>query len=112
MAQILVYGTRSSLDQRRAALSDAIHAAVMTALPVTERKLYSLYVLAVHYAVGEALLDGALPPGTPAQLWVTTENPRARRFHERNGFLADGASHVDTQLDVPELQMVRGSGSR
>jgi hypothetical protein len=31
MAQVVVYGQRESLDQRRSALSEAIHAAIMSA---------------------------------------------------------------------------------
>lgn len=81
--------------------------------PVTERELYSLYVLGAHHGggAGQALLDAALPPGSPAQLWVATGNPRARRFYERNGFRADVASHVGAQLDLAEVRMVRRPGS-
>lgn len=76
---------------------------------VRARELYSLYVLAAHHGsgVGQRLLDAVLSPETPAQLWVAERNPRARRFYERNGFLADGARFVDEQLDFAEVRLVR-----
>ncbi|MGW8567398.1 N-acetyltransferase family protein [Isoptericola sp. NPDC055881] len=77
--------------------------------PVRDRELWLLYVLAAHHGTGagQALLDTALPPGTPAQLWVAEANPRARRFYERNGFLPDGARFVDERLDLAEVRHVR-----
>jgi len=47
------------------------------------------------------------PAAVPAQLWVLEENPRARRFYERNGFLADGARVVDERLNLAEVRHVR-----
>lgn len=77
--------------------------------PVRDRELYLLYVLAAHHGtgVGQALLDAVLAPGTPAQLWVAEDNPRARRFYERNGFVADGVCFVDERLDLAEVRHVR-----
>ncbi|MFC8599798.1 GNAT family N-acetyltransferase [Isoptericola sp. NPDC057191] len=77
--------------------------------PVRDRELWLLYVLAAHHGTGagQALLDTALPPGTPAQLWVAEANPRARRFYERNGFLPDGARFVDEGLHLAEVRHVR-----
>jgi len=77
--------------------------------PVRDRELYSLYVLAAHHGtgIGQALLDTVLAPGTPAQLWVAENNPRARRFYERNGFLPDGARFVDEHLNLAEVRQVR-----
>lgn len=77
--------------------------------PVRDRELWLLYVLSAHHGtgVGQALLDAVLPPGTPAQLWVAKENPRARRFYERNGFLADGARHVDDRVGLTSVRHVR-----
>ena len=82
---------------------------VGTHAPVRDRHLYMLYVLASHHGtgVGQTLLDAVLPPGTPAQLWVAEENPRARRFYERNGFLPDGARHVDEASGIPSVRLVR-----
>lgn len=77
--------------------------------PVRDRELSTLYVLAEHHGTGagQALLDTALPPGTPAQLWVLDDNPRARRFYERNGFTPDGARHLDEGLGFTELRYIR-----
>jgi GNAT superfamily N-acetyltransferase len=77
--------------------------------PVRDRELYSLYVLAAHHGggAGQALLEAALPAGTPAQLWVAEQNPRARRFYERNGFTPDGARFRDESLDLAEVRLVR-----
>jgi GNAT superfamily N-acetyltransferase len=79
--------------------------------PVRERQLDILYLLAAHQGTGIAqrLLDAVLSPGEPAQLWVFEDNPRARRFYERNGFLPDGARHVfGPELGrQPEIRLVR-----
>ncbi|WP_402374987.1 GNAT family N-acetyltransferase [Isoptericola rhizosphaerae] len=77
--------------------------------PVRDRELWLLYVLAAHHGTGtgQALLDAALPPHSPAQLWVVEDNLRARRFYERNGFVADGARFVDERLDLAEVRHVR-----
>jgi ribosomal protein S18 acetylase RimI-like enzyme len=77
--------------------------------PQREEQLYALYVLASCYGqgVGQALLDQALGE-RPAQLWVAKDNPRARRFYEKNGFTADGTEQVDEDLDgLLEKRMVR-----
>ena len=79
-------------------------------LPVRSRQLYLLYVLETHHGtgVGQTLLDTVLPPGTGAQLWVAEDNPRARRFYERNGFAMEGARAVDAETaDLAEVRMVR-----
>ena len=40
MAQVVVHGSRSSIEQRRSALSDAIHGAVMSALAYPSEKRF------------------------------------------------------------------------
>ncbi|GEN79550.1 GNAT family N-acetyltransferase [Actinotalea fermentans] len=77
--------------------------------PVRGRELHVLYVLAAHHGtgVGQALLDAVVAPGAPAQLWVAEQNPRARRFYERNGFRPDGARFVDERLNLAEVRLVR-----
>ena len=78
--------------------------------PVRERQLWMLYVLEEHHGtgVGQALLDAVVPPGEPCQLWVAEDNPRARRFYERNGFALEGARITDEQFaDLTELRMTR-----
>lgn len=44
MAQVVVYGSRASLEQRRSALSDAIHGAVMSALAYPPQKRFHRFV--------------------------------------------------------------------
>ncbi|WP_223402032.1 GNAT family N-acetyltransferase [Occultella gossypii] len=78
--------------------------------PVRDVELYSLYVLAAHHGsgVGQRLLDHAVLPGTPAQLWVASDNPRALRFYERNGFRPDGVTDDGATFNgLPALRMVR-----
>ena len=44
----------------------------------------------------------------PAYLWVVEDNPRARRFYEKEGFRADGVLTVDAALgDLHEIRMTR-----
>jgi GNAT superfamily N-acetyltransferase len=54
-------------------------------------ELTMLYVLERSHGsgAGQALLDAVLG-GRPASLWVADDNPRARAFSRRNGFVADG----------------------
>lgn len=77
--------------------------------PVRDQELFSLYVLAAHHGggAGKALLEAVLPSGTPAQLWVAEENPRARRFYARRGFFPDGARFRDDGLGLTEVRLVR-----
>jgi len=44
MAQVVIYGNRRSLDDRRAALSDAIHGAVMSALSYPAEKRFHRFI--------------------------------------------------------------------
>jgi phenylpyruvate tautomerase PptA (4-oxalocrotonate tautomerase family) len=44
MAQVVVYGRRESLDQRRGALSEAIHAAIMSALEYPPEKKFQRFI--------------------------------------------------------------------
>ena len=57
-----------------------------------------LYVLAEHHGsgAGQALLEAVIGDN-PAFLWVAKDNPRARRFYERNRFTTDGAEAVYIQ---------------
>lgn len=74
-----------------------------------DQELEALYVLAGHHGtgVGQALLDAVLAPGA-AYLWVAKENPRARSFYRRNGFLEDGTEVVEQHLgDLVTVRMVR-----
>lgn len=78
--------------------------------PARDRELSNLYVLVAHHGtgVGQTLLDAVLPPGTPAQLWAARDNPRARRFYERNGFAPDGVTDDGSAFGgIASLRMVR-----
>jgi 4-oxalocrotonate tautomerase family enzyme len=44
MAQVVVYGRRESLDQRRNVLSEAIHAAIMSALEYPPEKKFQRFI--------------------------------------------------------------------
>jgi ribosomal protein S18 acetylase RimI-like enzyme len=78
-----------------------------------EGELYGLYVLpeAWDTGAGRALLE-AVEDALRAQsyeeatLWVLEDNPRARRFYERQGWTLDGARELFELWDVspPELR--------
>lgn len=100
-------------------------------------ELYLLYTLAMIHGtgVGQLLLDAALgcfpaagatgtsepavgwrpenlsEGGRPAYLWVLEDNPRARAFYAKNGFVPDGARRslpVEWQ-ELPEMRLVRAA---
>ncbi|GHH74624.1 GNAT family N-acetyltransferase [Promicromonospora soli] len=77
--------------------------------PVRAVELHELYVDPAFHGtnVGHALLENALPPGTPAQLWTFASNPRARKFFQRAGFLPDGVTATDPYTNVLEVRLVR-----
>ena len=65
-------------------------------------ELYAIYVLPEEWGSGAAAClmaafkDWLADEGhTSAMLWVLSDNPRARRFYEREGWRADG-DRVDT----------------
>jgi ribosomal protein S18 acetylase RimI-like enzyme len=68
----------------------------------TRRELYAMYVLptawgseAARRLMGAAL-QGMRVRGEPAAiLWVLEDNPRARRFYEREGWTADGEGETE-----------------
>jgi hypothetical protein len=47
MAQVVVYGRRESLDQRRSVLSEAIHAAIMSALEYPPEKKFQPFMITI-----------------------------------------------------------------
>jgi ribosomal protein S18 acetylase RimI-like enzyme len=77
-----------------------------------EGELYSIYVLPEAWGSGAgpalmAVAREALLAAYPvAILWVLDDNPRARRFYEREGWAADGGRKTDTFLGV-EVTEVR-----
>jgi len=71
-------------------------------------ELHALYVLDEYHGtgVGQGLLDAALG-AEPAYLWVLGDNPRARAFYGRNGFVPDGTEKLDEDWDVNVVRLVR-----
>ncbi|MES2171145.1 MAG: GNAT family N-acetyltransferase [Actinomycetota bacterium] len=76
--------------------------------PARPLELWSLYLLQSEHGsgAGQLLLDVAVAD-RPTSLWVLGQNPRARRFYERNGFALDGAQKLDARWNVVDLRMVR-----
>jgi ribosomal protein S18 acetylase RimI-like enzyme len=75
-------------------------------------ELYAIYVAPdvwgtrAGLALMEAAVEWLAERWDEAVLWVATENPRARRFYERYGWIVDG-DRVDTSLigaPVPETR--------
>jgi GNAT superfamily N-acetyltransferase len=56
--------------------------------------------------VGQRLLDAAIGD-RDAFLWVFRDNPRARAFYVRNGFVPDGAEQVEDFFGPLEIRMIR-----
>ena len=72
-------------------------------------ELYAIHVLPGHVGtgVGRALMDDALPHlGPRAVLWVLEGNERARRFYEKAGWSADGATR-DAPMGSELVHQVR-----
>lgn len=76
-----------------------------------EGELYAIYVLPDHWGsgAGAALMDVGrqwLAERFPtATLWVLEDNPRARRFYEREGWVADDRrAEVIRGIEVPEVR--------
>jgi ribosomal protein S18 acetylase RimI-like enzyme len=76
-------------------------------------ELYAIYVLPEAWGsgsgAGAALMTSALEAlrGYPsATLWVLEDNPRARRFYEREGWILDGGRRDEEFLGVtvPEVR--------
>jgi GNAT superfamily N-acetyltransferase len=83
-------------------------------------ELYALYVHPAWWSTGtgRALMERVLARSSRAgyssiTLWVLRDNQRARRFYEKAGFAADGATNALTGLGgVLELRYRRGLGTR
>ncbi len=75
--------------------------------PVRPRVLAFIYLLAEAQGsgAGQALLDDVLGD-EPASLWVLEENPRARAFYAKSGFVPDG-SRQPTGMGGTEIRLVR-----
>jgi GNAT superfamily N-acetyltransferase len=70
-------------------------------------ELYAIYALPEAWGGGAAheLMQAAIgwflqEEYTTAMLWVLTDNPRARRFYEREGWRTDGETRVEVLRGV------------
>ena len=111
---------RSSLekvsDAARVWLAECAGEIVGTAVALRESQvrveLRDLYVVPSAWGTGvaTALMRAAISSvagGAPeAVLWVGSDNDRARRFYEREGWVADGESRLSS-LGHPELRYRR-----
>ena len=73
-----------------------------------EGELYAIYALPEAWGrgAGPELMDGVLETlredgFRTASLWVLEDNPRARRFYERQGWSPDGGRREEEFLGVP-----------
>jgi GNAT superfamily N-acetyltransferase len=75
-------------------------------------ELYTVYVLAEMHGTGagQAVVERVLADRR-ASLWVFEDNPRARAFYGKLGFVPDGARHLDEigGATLSEIRMVRGA---
>lgn len=77
-----------------------------------EGELFAIYVLQEAWGAGSgpalmaAALDALRGGGYPtATLWVLEDNPRARRFYEREGWKPDGGRREEVFLGVPVAEV-------
>ncbi len=80
---------------------------------LTTAEVYAVYVDPDHWGcgTGRALMDTAIRwlrehGAAEVRLWVLADNAASRRFYERYGFTADGASHPFTVAGA-DLTVVR-----
>ena len=74
-----------------------------------DAELHILYVSFEYQGTGvaRALVEGLLPGGVPAQLWVADPNPRAQAFYRKMGFADDGATDSASFAPLRMIRMVR-----
>ncbi|MGH3049981.1 MAG: GNAT family N-acetyltransferase, partial [Gaiellaceae bacterium] len=77
-----------------------------------EGELYAIYALPEAWGSGAgpalmaATLEALREDGFPAAiLWVLEDNPRARRFYEREGWTLDGGRRKSEHLDVHTIEV-------
>jgi RimJ/RimL family protein N-acetyltransferase len=77
-------------------------------------EVFAIYVAAEHWSTraGHALMRAAVDHLADhgvdeIRLWVLADNPRARRFYERFGYVADGETRIeDIAADYPDARPV------
>ena len=77
-------------------------------------EVFAIYVAAEHWSTraGHALMRAAVDHladhgVAEIRLWVLADNPRARRFYERFGYVADGETRIeDIAADYPDARPV------
>jgi GNAT superfamily N-acetyltransferase len=78
--------------------------------PPRDRELLFIYLLDAYHGtgIGQKLFDAAVGDDR-VYLWVAKDNPRAHRFYQRNGFVADGAEQLQPFLgeEILEVRLVR-----
>jgi ribosomal protein S18 acetylase RimI-like enzyme len=77
-----------------------------------EGELYAIYVLPEAWGSGagrelmSAVLESLRSSGfAGAALWVLEDNPRARRFYERDGWTPDGERREQEALGIPFVEV-------
>jgi ribosomal protein S18 acetylase RimI-like enzyme len=77
-----------------------------------EGELYAIYVLPAAWGsgAGSALMNAGVEAMRAAGhrdaiLWVLDDNPRARRFYEREGWSLDGGRKEQTHLGLPVVEV-------
>jgi len=94
MAQVVVYGRRESLDQRRSALSEAIHAAIMSALEYPPEKKFQRFI-----ALDEA--DFIHPPDRGADYTIIEISMfEGRTEAARRALIAELFARVEAQAGI------------
>jgi GNAT superfamily N-acetyltransferase len=71
-------------------------------------RLHAIYLRArwQGHGVADRLVRASLGD-RPATVCVFRDNPRARAFYSRHGFVADGTATTDSWTGLPEIRMVR-----
>lgn len=71
-------------------------------------ELYAVNVVSAAYGTGLGHdLVAAVTGGRPNHLWVLVDNPRARAFYAKEGYVADGAEKVHEASGCLEMRMTR-----
>lgn len=74
----------------------------------TAWELYAVNVVSAAYGTGLGRdLVSAATGARPSHLWVLVDNPRARAFYAKHGYLPDGARKVHEGSGCLEMRMVR-----